>query len=93
MRLNFTTKDLGDIDLVDDALSQLRYTVRSSADGKTKTVRRPAQELHEPDPRGIFIARFYFHTIGSDKILLKDGEYLNAKEWMQDEGNGYAASA
>lgn len=89
MHLNFTDKNYGTTDLLDDANGQLRYTIRSSVDGKMNTVRRPAQES-SPDARGLFIARIHRHAITSDKVELQEGERSKAKEWMQEEGHGYA---
>ncbi|KZV61922.1 hypothetical protein PENSPDRAFT_692974 [Peniophora sp. CONT] len=89
MRLNFTAKDIGHSDLVDDTTNQLQYTVRTNVDGKMKTIRRPTKEPPSdgPDHRGLFIARFHLHVITSDKVELQEDEQLKVREWMQEEGN------
>lgn len=87
MRLNFTGKDVGDREFVDEATGQVHYTIRSNIDGKMKTVRRPAQDL-SPNARGPFVSRFHLHFILSNKVELREGEQLKGKEWMQEEGNG-----
>ena len=89
MFLNFTAKDIGHSDLVDEATGEVKYTIRTNIDGKLKTIRKPTKESTSDRgnvTQGIFVARFHLLTVMSDKIELQEGTEVDVKQWMQTEG-------
>ena len=92
MRLNFTAKDIGHSDLVDEDTGEVKYTIRTNIDGKLKTIRKPTKESTSDRgnvTQGIFVARFHLHTVMPDKIELQEGTEVDVKQWMQTEDKEY----
>ena len=66
MHLNFTAKDIGHSDLVDEATGDVKYTIRTNIDGKLKTIRKPTKESTSDSgnvTQGIFVARTNLQAI------------------------------